>query len=82
MVHVISTMGEVAIFTGGAAEFDVPAETVGELFAALEHRYPGLGDFAAQRMAVAIDGVIYQDAMAEPLAGVREVCLIPKIGGG
>ena len=32
-------------------------------------------------MAVAIDGEIYQDAYAAPLAGQRDL-LIPKIGGG
>jgi molybdopterin converting factor small subunit len=48
----------------------------------LEQRFPGLGDYVGRRMAVAIDGEIYQDADSALLGETSEVCLIPKIGGG
>jgi len=61
---------------------DLPATTIAELLAGLDRLYPGLGAFADQRMAFAIDGVIHQDAHFTPLAPEDEVALIPKIGGG
>ena len=82
MPHVIAMGGDVASFTGGAAEFDVAATTVGEMIRELQRRFPGLGDYVERRMAVAIDGEIFQDAHAEPLVEGSEVCLIPRIGGG
>ncbi len=41
-----------------------------------------LGKQVEDGMAVAIDGVIYQDAYAAPLAEGAEIYLIPKIAGG
>lgn len=74
--------GDLDTFTGGRAEFDVAATTVRDLIRELDLRYPGAGDYVARRMAIAIDGEIYQDADAAPIGSAREVCLIPKIGGG
>jgi sulfur-carrier protein len=74
--------GDLDAFTGGRAEFDVSATTVRDLIRELELRYPGAGDYVARRMAVAIDGEIYQDADGAPIGNAREICLIPKIGGG
>ncbi len=82
MPHVVAMGGDLEAFTGGRAEFDVAASTVRELIRELEARYPGAGDYVARRMAVAIDGEIFQDADAAPIGAAREVCLIPKIGGG
>jgi molybdopterin converting factor small subunit len=82
MPHVLAMGGEVARFTGGASEFDVAATTVGAMIRELEHRWPGLGDYVERRMAIAIDGEIFQDADAAGLGAASEVCLIPKIGGG
>jgi molybdopterin converting factor small subunit len=83
MPHVIAMGGDVAAFTGGAAEFDVAAGTVRSMLGELETRYPGLGDYVGRRMAIAIDGEIFQDADgATTLRESSEVCLIPKIGGG
>jgi hypothetical protein len=69
-------------FTGGAAAFDVAADTVRRLILELDARYPGFGDYIDRRMAIAIDGEIHQDAYASVLKPNSEVCLIPKIGGG
>ena len=82
MPRVVAMGGELATFTGGRAEFDVSATTVRGLIRELDALYPGAGDYVARRMAVAIDGEIFQDADAAQLRPASEVFLIPKIGGG
>ncbi|WP_374569845.1 MoaD/ThiS family protein [Phenylobacterium sp.] len=71
-----------ADMTGGQTEFVVEADTVRRLVAALDARFPGLGDVLDRRMAFAIDGEIHQDAWLSPIGPDSEVYLIPKIGGG
>jgi molybdopterin converting factor small subunit len=73
---------QVRELAGGLERFAVPARTVRELLAALEARHPGLGVHVRESMAIAIDGEIHQDALAEPLGEHAEVVLIPRIGGG
>jgi molybdopterin converting factor small subunit len=82
MPHVLAMGGDVAQFTGGATEFDVAAGSVAAMIYELDARFPGLGDYVGRRMAIAIDGEIFQDADGATLAEASEVCLIPKIGGG
>jgi molybdopterin converting factor small subunit len=82
MPHVVAMGGDLGQFTGGREAFDVAATTVAGMIRELEQRYPGLGDYVQRRMAIAIDGEIYQDADAAVLGARSEVCLIPKIGGG
>lgn len=82
MVRVVLAGADGRAFIGGAAEVEVEADTVRRLILALDRRYPGFGDYIDRRMAIAIDGVIHQDAYATPLAPDAEVYLIPKIGGG
>lgn len=82
MARVSSGTQAVRDLTGGLASFEVQAATVGALFAALDARFPGLGSLASQHMALAIDGEIHQDALAESLAPDAEVVLIPRIAGG
>ena len=53
-----------------------------DLIRALDARHPGLGPALRSGMAVAIDGLIYQDAMLEPVAQAGEVCFLPAIEGG
>lgn len=79
-VQTIST--RVRDFTGGLAEFEVEAQTVRALIRELESRWPGLGALVEDDMAIAIDGEIFQDALAEPIAEASEIVLIPKISGG
>lgn len=67
---------------GGAAELSVAATSFRRLVAELDARFPGLGRLVEAGMAVAIDGVIFQDAYAAPLSEASEIVLIPKIGGG
>lgn len=68
--------------TGGQSTFEIEAASVREVIAALDTRFPGLGDFVDQKMAFAIDGVIHQDAWFSSVGPTSEVYLIPKIGGG
>ncbi len=58
------------------------AHTFRALVRELDARFPGLGAQVDGGMAVAIDGVIYQDAYDAKLEDGSEIYLIPKIGGG
>ena len=82
MARVSSTAQAVRDLTGGVTSFEVEASTVRALFTALDASFPGLGKLARDGMALAIDGEIYQDALAEVLAPDAEVVLIPRISGG
>jgi molybdopterin converting factor small subunit len=67
---------------GGAAELACEATSFRRLVVELERRFPGLGRHVEQAMAVAIDGVIYQDAFDAPIGAGEEIVLIPKLAGG
>lgn len=82
MARVQSISTRVRDLTGGLSEFDVEAQSVRALIRELEERWPGLGAFVEDDMAIAIDGEIFQDAFAEPIGETSEVVLIPKISGG
>ena len=82
MPKIVITGSAVLRFTGGQTEFEVAATNFGRLVRELEARFPGLGTQVEEGMAVAIDGVIYQDAYGAELGPDSEVVLIPKIGGG
>ncbi len=58
------------------------ARTFRQLVRELEARFPGLGTQVEEGMAIAIDGVIYQDAYGARLEDGSEIYLIPKIAGG
>lgn len=79
---VIASGGSCHQFTGGKTEFDVEARTFKQLVRELERKYPGLGNWVEEAMAVAIDGEIFQDAYQVELKPDSEIVLIPKIGGG
>ena len=49
MAHVIAP-SDARRFTGGAAEFDIEADTVRRLVAELDRRYPGLGPWLEGRV--------------------------------
>ncbi len=69
-------------FTGGRTELEVAARTFRALVRELDERFPGLGTQVEEGMAIAIDGVIYQDAYGAKLEEGSEIYLIPKIAGG
>ena len=82
MPRVTFAGAELPRLAGGASELEVSARTFRQLIRELDARFPGLGSRIEEGMAIAIDGVIYQDAYAAPLAENAEIVLIPKIGGG
>ncbi|MGA9868225.1 MAG: MoaD/ThiS family protein [Acetobacteraceae bacterium] len=61
---------------------EVKARTFLSLVRELDARFPGLGSRVEEGMAIAIDGVIYQDAYDAKLDDGSEIYLIPKIAGG
>lgn len=69
-------------FTGGVEQLELPAETVRELIAALDERFPGLGAQLRHGTAVAIDGEIVEEALLETLGPDSEVHFLPSISGG
>jgi len=82
MARVSSVAQPVRDLAGGEDHFEVDAATVRALLAALDARYPGLGELVRSQMAIAIDGELHHDALDEPLAPDSEVVLIPRIVGG
>ena len=75
-------VGNLALITGGVAEFDLSATSVKHLFQQLTELHPALGRHLEDGVAVAIDGQIYQDSLLEPIGPDSEVFLLPQIGGG
>ncbi len=82
MVRVLTISSDVRELAGGRDQFDVEAETVAALISSLETQFPGLGRMIEEKMALAIDGEIFQDAPGERLWSDCEVVLIPRIAGG
>jgi sulfur-carrier protein len=82
MPRVVLPLSAGQTFTAGRTELDVGARTFRQLVRELDERFPGLGKQVEEGMAIAIDGVIYQDAYAAALNEESEIYLIPKIAGG
>jgi len=74
--------------TGGVEQLDVPGETVRQVVAELERRYPGIrerlcdGDELRSGIAVAVDGNITSRGLLQKLEPTSEVHFLPAIGGG
>jgi molybdopterin converting factor small subunit len=70
-------------FAGGEVEIRVSGNNVRRLIAALDERYPGIAEvLESDAMAIAIDGIVYQDAMLEDVGADSEVYFLPAIRGG
>jgi len=82
MARVVLTSSYAKLFAQGVTEHEVPGHTVRHLIRALDDRYPGLGAHLSEGVAVAIDGVIHQNALFEDVPPNAEVCFIPAIEGG
>jgi molybdopterin converting factor small subunit len=67
--------------THGRGRLEVEAANVRALLAALDERFPGLGEILGSA-AIAIDGEIINDPLLEPIDPDSEVHFLPKIGGG
>jgi molybdopterin converting factor small subunit len=81
MIRVVLT-GNLRRLVDGAGEIEIEAATIGQLFRALDARYPGIAPHLESGVAVAIDGEIFQDALLEPIPPDAEVHLMPQIAGG
>lgn len=69
-------------YTGGETQFEVDAGNVRQLLERLAATHPEFAPHLEHGVAVAIDGVIYQDALLQPIAEGSEVVLIERIAGG
>ena len=68
-------------YTGGLDKLFVEAPRVQELFLALAQRFPGMGE-ELDKLAVAVNDEIHNDAPYMALDPDTEVYLIPRIAGG
>jgi molybdopterin converting factor small subunit len=68
-------------YTGGLETIVVEASRVVELKQSLIGRFPPLTEQLG-RLAVAIDGEIYNDADYHPLDPDSEIYFVPRIAGG
>ncbi|MBM3534947.1 MAG: MoaD/ThiS family protein [Alphaproteobacteria bacterium] len=82
MAKVVLTYSFARQFAGGKTEHEVSGQSIRHLVRALDERFPGIGDRLNEDMAVAIDGVIHQNAFLEKIAPDSEVCFIPALQGG
>lgn len=67
--------------TRGEEQLTLFAESYRGLLRALDAQFPGLADELG-KLAVAIDGTIYQTPLLEPLLADSEVYFLPRIEGG
>lgn len=82
MARIVLTPTLAKQFAGGRTEHDVPGGNVRHLVRALDARYPGIAEHLDAGVAVAIDGVLHQNAMLEAVGPDSEVCFVPAIAGG
>ena len=65
-----------------ATEVEVQASTLRELLLGLEENYPVLKPELERGISVSIDGKIYNDSWATPIAPDSEVVLLTRLVGG
>jgi molybdopterin synthase sulfur carrier subunit len=82
MARVILTRSFADLYAKGQVEHDVPGLRVRHLVQGLDQRFPGIGRYLSDGVAVAIDGVIHQNAFLEEVGLDSEVCFMPAIEGG
>ncbi|MBM46653.1 MAG: hypothetical protein CL458_10510 [Acidimicrobiaceae bacterium] len=68
--------------TGGLAQVEIEATTVRRLVAALEEKFPGIGERLSDASSVAINGEIFTDAEYEPVDSDSEVHFLDIFQGG
>jgi molybdopterin synthase sulfur carrier subunit len=69
-------------FAGGQREHAVEGREIRHVIRALDARFPGIAARLEEGCAVAIDGVIHQNALFETVPPGAELCFIPAIEGG
>jgi sulfur-carrier protein len=74
--------------TGGTAEVRLAGDSLKQIVAALEARFPGVAqrmceeDRVASGLAVSIDGAITSRGLLAPVGPESEIHILPAIGGG
>ncbi len=69
-------------FAAGVTQHEIAASDVRDLIDRLDATFPGIGERLRSRMAVAIDGEIFQDPFLETIRAQSEVFFLPAIEGG
>ncbi|MGE0715817.1 MAG: MoaD/ThiS family protein [Alphaproteobacteria bacterium] len=82
MAHVILSRSFADLYAKGQVHHEVPGLKVRHLVRTLDERYPGIAKHLETGVAVAIDGVIHQNAWLEEVGLDAEVCFMPAIEGG
>ncbi len=73
---------------GGAESVEVPGGSVRELIAALDARYPGLGEALCEGdslragLTVVVDGDVTPQGLLQKVSPESEIHFLPAIGGG
>ena len=67
---------------GAEVQLEIEGRTVRALLAALDARCPVIAQELEGRVAVAIDGEIYNDPLLEPVQAESEVHFLPRLAGG
>ena len=70
-----------SLLADGCRELELSVDNYRDVIAELVARWPQLAPLL-ERSSVAIDGLIYQDAMYEPLQSNSEIFFMPRIVGG
>ena len=74
--------------TGGVERVDIQAETVGQVIAELEKKFPGLEERLCEEgkirpyIAVSVDGEITYRGMRHKLISPTEIHFVPALSGG
>ncbi len=74
--------------TGGDEVVEVSGDSVGEVVASLEERYPGIearlcdGDRIRPYISVAVNGEITHRGLRQRLREPSEIHFVPSLGGG
>jgi molybdopterin converting factor small subunit len=78
---VVHFSGDLTHYTGGIETISLDAPRVLELRLALEARFPGVGA-RLEKLAIAIDGDIYNNADYRARRATSDVYFVPPIAGG
>jgi molybdopterin synthase sulfur carrier subunit len=78
----VSLSGNISQMAGGETSIEVDATSVRQIFDYLQNRFPNIKSHMVDDIAVAIDGIVFQDAWLEKVTENSEVYLLPRIGGG
>ena len=78
----VSLSSTFQLSSGSGLVFESHAETVADLMASLDDRYPDFQQVLDRGVAVSIDGQIFRDDWTQSIPTEAEVFLIPRIDGG